>query len=150
MLWISRHEPLPAQVKELKEKLGDFELIRHEQPLPTAQHAVSLIEEKKADVVVAVLPLTFMMHLAAELAKRNITLLRADMEAIHNCSSSPCPEFNPNTDTIMVSKDNDREIHRHFRFRGFKVLREVRLVEEDWIEKKKYFPELARAFSIPE
>ena len=132
MLWISRHEPLPAQLKALEERLGDFELIQHEQPLPTAQHAVSLIEEKKADVVVAVLPLSFMMYLAEELKKRNITLLRADMEAIHNCSFSPCPVFNPNTDTILISKDNDIEIHRHFRFRGFKVLKGVRLVEEDW------------------
>jgi len=64
VLWISRHEPLPAQLRALREKLGKFMLIQHEEALPTASHAVALVRRHKADVVVAVLPLTFMMYLA--------------------------------------------------------------------------------------
>lgn len=54
------------------------------------------------------------------------------MDAIHNCSEIPCPEFDADTDTIMQSVSGGERIYRHFRFRGFKRLKEVRLVEEDW------------------
>jgi len=66
------------------------------------------------------------------LRKEGITLLRAEMDAIHNCSEIPCPEFDADTDTIMQSVSGGERIYRHFRFRGFKRLKEVRLVEEDW------------------
>jgi len=132
VLWISRHKPLKAQLDALKECLGKFILIQYKSPLPTAQHALSLIEKEQADVVVAVLPLSFMMHLAGELARREIVLLRADMEVIHNCEEVPCPDFIGATDTIMESISEGEKIYRHFRFRGFKRLKEVRLIEEEW------------------
>ena len=137
VLWISRHKPLVAQLRALREKLGDgdIELVQHAQPIPTAEDAVRIIKQHGADVVVAVLPLSFMAHLSEAARREGFTLLRADMENIHLCSQDPCPEFNPDTDVVMVSKDlNDPEktIRRHFRFRGFERLVKVELVTEPW------------------
>ena len=74
------------------------------------------------------------MHLVHEAKKRNFTVLRANMENIHNCKVYPCPEYNNYTDTIMQSKDfnTGQVIYRHFRFKNFKILKDIVVVEEDW------------------
>jgi len=134
VLWLSRHKPLPAQMQYLRNKLGDFELIFYWKPLSTAQDAVNLAKEYGADYIVPVLPLSFIMHLVQESKKHRFTVLRADMENVHNCDSENCPEYNPETDTIMESRDlnTGQLIRRHFRFRGFKVLKDIKIIEEDW------------------
>lgn len=133
VLWISRHKPLPAQLQYLKQKLGDFKLIMHEKPLNTAKDAVELIKRHNADYVVPVLPLSFIAHLVNESKNEKFTILRAEMENVHNCETDDCPEFDPETDTIMVSRDlNDpsKIIRRHFRFREFRILKDVLIVTE--------------------
>jgi len=133
ILWISRHKPLPAQIEYLKKKLGDFELIQYPSPLATAQHAVDLVKKVKADYVIPVLPMTFIIHLVQEAKKHKFTVLRAEMETLHNCREYPCPEYNPDTDTIMQSKDltTGEVIYRHFRFKCFKILKDIVFVEEE-------------------
>ena len=135
ILWISRHKPLRSQIDYFKQKFSDFVLIIHDKPLSTAQDAIKLATQHKVDYIVPVLPMTFIMHLVAEAKKHGFVVLRADMENIHNCEQQPCPEFNPDTDTIMESKDfnTGQKIYRHFRFRGFKVLKEIKIVEEDFV-----------------
>jgi len=131
VLWVSRHKPLPTQLQFLKNKLGDFELIIHDKPLSTAQDAVNLVKQHNADFVVPVLPLSFIAHLVTEAKKHGFTVLRAEMDNLHNCNSDDCPEFNPDTDTIMVSRDlNDpsKIIRRHFRFKEFVVLKDIQII----------------------
>jgi len=132
VLWISRHEPLQAQKKELAEKLGDFELIIHKEPIATAEKAVELAKSVKADYIVPVLPMTFTMHLVTVAKRENFVVLRAEMETIHNCTQTPCPEYNKETDTIMISKDLTtlEVIRRHFRFREFVILRDIKIITE--------------------
>ena len=133
VLWISRHKPLPSQIQFLKNKLGDFELVIHDKPLSTASDAVELVKKHNADFVVPVLPLSFIAHLVQEAKKHNFTVLRAEMENIHNCDSDNCPDFNPETDTIMISKDfNDpsKIIRRHFRFKEFVKLKDIQIITE--------------------
>ena len=134
VLWISRHKPLKSQIRYLRNKLGYFELIIHDKPLSTASDAVKLAKQYNADYVVPVLPLTFIMHLVHEAKKQNFTVLRANMENIHNCKVYPCPEYNSYTDTIMQSKDfnTGQVIYRHFRFKNFKIIKDIVVVEEDW------------------
>lgn len=134
VLWISRHKPLPAQIRYLKERIGEFDLIIHSKPLSTARDAVHLAEVHKADYVVPVLPLSFIMHLVEEAKNRDFVVLRADMENLHNCSVVPCPMFDAGRDTIVETRDvsTGKTFYRHFRFRGFKVLKDVVLVEEDF------------------
>jgi len=134
VLWISRHEPLRAQLRALEEKLGEYELVQHSEPLGTAEDAIKLAREHRADFIVPVLPMTFIMHLVSEAKKYGFTVLRAEMQNLHNCSQQPCPEYNDETDTIMVSRDlnTGETIYRHFRFEKFVVLKEIKLVTEPW------------------
>ena len=132
ILWISRHKPLPAQLDYLKKKLDDFEIVIHDKPLATAQDAIKLAEKHGADFIVPVLPLSFIMHLVAEAKKKGFVVLRADMENLHNCESQPCPDYNEYTDSILLSRDINTGdiICRHYRFVGFKVLRDIKLIED--------------------
>jgi len=132
VLWISRHRPLPAQIDYLRDRIGDFELIQHDKPLSTADDAIKLIKQHNADYVVPVLPLSFIAHLVSEAKKHGFTILRAEMEHIHNCDEQPCPQYNPDTDTVLVSKDYDTgEIfHRHYRFIRFVVLKDIKIITE--------------------
>jgi hypothetical protein len=138
ILWISRHEPLPAQLDFLKLKLGDFELIQHSKPLSTANDATKLIQQFQADYVVPVLPLSFIAHLVQESKKHDFVILRAEMELLHHCSTETpfygysCPDYIKDTDVIMQSKDiQTREIiHRHFRFREFVKLIDIQIITQ--------------------
>jgi len=132
VLWISRHRPLPAQLSALSDKLGPFELIRHSEPLSTANDAVKIIKEHNANYVVPVLPLSFITLLVQATKRENFVVLRAEMENLHNCVEHPCPDYNPETDTIMQSKDftSGETIHRHFRFREFVVLKDIQIITE--------------------
>ncbi|RLI76040.1 hypothetical protein DRO97_01805 [Archaeoglobales archaeon] len=132
VLWISRHKPISAQLDELGAKLGEFKLVEYRKPLSTAQDAVKLAIEVKADYVIPVLPMTFIMYLVAEARKYNFTVLKAEMQNLHTCKEVPCPDYNWETDTIMESKDyNTRQIiRRHFRFRGFVILKDIKIITE--------------------
>jgi len=134
VLWISRHRPVPAQLEALMNKLGPFELVLHVEPLSTAEDAVRLAEEKKADYIVPVLPLSFIARLVEEAKKRGFTVLRAEMDLIHTCASDLCPDFDERTDVIMRSRDlqTGEEIRRHYRFREFVKLKAVEIVTEKW------------------
>jgi hypothetical protein len=134
VLWISRHKPLPAQLKYLEKKLGDFELVQHTQPIATAQKAIELAEAVKADYIVPVLPMSFVIHLVNEAKKHDYTVLRAEMEMIHNCELENCPEYDEETDTIMISKDLTtlEVIRRHFRFKEFVMLKDIKIITEKW------------------
>ena len=132
VLWISRHKPLKSQINYLKSKLGNFELIIHDKPLSTAQDAINLAKQHKADYIIPVLPLSFITHLVTEAKRHGFTVLRAEMENIHNCKVQPCPEFNEYTDTIMESRDlnTGQIIYRHFRFKEFVVLKDIKIITE--------------------
>lgn len=134
VLWISRHEPLPAQLNYLRQKLGDFELIRHSQPVATAEQAVELAKQHNAKYIIPVLPLSFIAHLVTSAQREGFTVLRAEMENIHNCSQHPCPDYKHDTDTIMESRDYNtgETIYRHFRFKEFRVLKAIQIVTEEW------------------
>jgi len=133
VLWLSRHYPLPSQIAWLQNKLGDFELIVHDKPISTANDAVKLAIQYNATYIVPVLPLSFIAHLVTE-AKHGFTVLRAEMQTLHNCTTIPCPDYEPTTDTIMQSKDftTGQIIHRHFRFQKFVILKEIKIITEDW------------------
>ncbi len=133
VLWMSRHDPLPIQKDTLKKKLGDYKLFVHKQPLSTAEEAIKLAKKYNADYIIPVLPLSFIAYLIDEAKKHNITILRAEMKLIHNCTNIPCPDFDPYTDVIISSKDfNHNLTHRHFRFEKFSILKAIKIETEDF------------------
>jgi len=134
VLWISRHHPLEFQKKYLRQKLGDYNLIIHELPLSTADEAVKLAKEYNADYVIPVLPLSFIAYLVNEAKKHGFTVLRAEMENLHNCEDLLCPRKDPRTDTIIISEDlnTGKTIFRHFRFKEFVKLVAIEIKTEKW------------------
>jgi 5,10-methylenetetrahydrofolate reductase len=134
VLWISRHKPLPSQVKYLEKKLEAFEIIQYTQPIATAQKAIELAEAVNADYIVPVLPMSFVVHLVNKAKEYNYTVLRSEMELIHNCELENCPEYDEETDVILISKDLStlEVIKRHVRFKEFVVLKDIKIITEKW------------------
>jgi len=134
VLWLSRHKMLPAQIDYIARKLKNFRIVIYNKPIATAEDAVRLIRKHRAEYVIPVLPLSFIARLVEESKKHGFKVLRADMQLIHLCEKQPCPDYNPQTDTIVVSRDltTGETIYRHFRFKGFKILKDIIFVEEDW------------------
>jgi len=133
ILWLSRHEPLPSQLQFLQQKLSNYMLVQYPYPLSTAQFAIKIIQQFRADYVVPVLPLSFIAHLVQESKKHDFIILRAEMELLHNCSTETpfygysCPEYSKHTDVIMQSRDmqTGQTIYRHYRFREFVKLIDI-------------------------
>jgi len=112
---------LPAQLKYLKEKLKEIEIEKKAVIVKDADHAFELIKMSNADVVVAVLPQSVLMHIAHRCTRENVLLLRAEMELLHECDPM-CQCFSKNTDTWVNG--------RHYRFRRFMRLKEIKIIEE--------------------
>ncbi|RLF98636.1 hypothetical protein DRN58_06555 [Thermococci archaeon] len=112
--WVSRHDPLPAQVKELKRLFGENVVIV--QYKRTFRDAKEIIEElKKFDLKIAVVvaPLSMIAHLIKE---KSILWLWADMKPANS-------EFDEKTDVIYGS--------RHLRFNKFYKIKEVKIEFEE-------------------
>jgi len=134
VLWFSRHDPLPAQLDYLERKLKDYKLIQHKEPLNTAEEAIKLASQFNASYIVPVLPLSFIAYLVDEAKKYDITVLRAEMILVHNCTKDPCPDFDPYTDVIITSRSlrDGSMVRRHFRFDRFTVLKGIKIETEEW------------------
>ena len=134
ILWISRHRPLEAQIDYIAKKLDQFAIVIYDKPLATAEDAIKLVREFDAQYVVPVLPLSFIIRLIERAKKCGFTVLRAEMENIHNCKEVPCPDYVEYSDVIMESRDltTGEKIHRHFRFKWFEVLEDVKIVSRRW------------------
>ncbi|MGB9705656.1 MAG: hypothetical protein ACPL3C_09415 [Pyrobaculum sp.] len=70
VLWVSRHYPLPCQVEQLRQKLGDVEIEQFVGFVPNAESVVELAKRVGAKYVLPVLPLSFVARLV-ELAKQH-------------------------------------------------------------------------------
>lgn len=121
ILWISKHEPLKVQREELKRRYGNVEIIWYPHFIKNAKHVVELMKKYEADEVVTVLPLTMIKHLV----EMGVKPIIAKMEVVHICSKIPCPEYDPDRDFIDV------RCRRHLRFKRFKRLVEIKLLEEE-------------------
>ena len=126
--WVSRHKPLPAQISELKKRLGnDARIIKFSKIFKNAEEVYREIRSFGARYAVVVLPLSMISVLTAQY--KDVVWLWSEMEVLHrNCKGTHCPEYNPDTDVILESFSEVR----HFRFRGFKRILKVEMVAEPW------------------
>ena len=121
ILWVSRHPILPGQEKELKRLFGDdIEIIHYKSIIKDADHLLTIKATVNADEVIAVLPQTII----EKLIEKGLKPIRAHMEAIHICSTKPCPDYNPDTDWI------DPGSSRHYRFMYFERILEIKVVTQ--------------------
>ena len=131
ILWVSKeHRPLPAQIAELERLFSDIKIVELIKFIPNADFVIKKAREVKADVVVPVLPMSFITRLV-EIARPQMTVLWAKMERIHDCESINCPEFNPDTDTIVPGKEGGKPLMRHFRFKKFEEILGLNFVTRD-------------------
>jgi hypothetical protein len=131
VLWVSRHRPLPAQILVLERRYGPIEIFKTICKIPNAKFVADLAAEVGARVVVAILPLSFMMELARLAQERGFTLLMARMRPVYE---SPRQD-----DAVRVMKEDLRRrlvtrhadgMYRVMEFEGFIIVREIKIIGE--------------------
>lgn len=126
--WFSRNVPLPAQLRELEQKLGKCVVMEHKQMFGSAADVIALAKEWKVEHAVIVAPLS-MIAKVVEVKDNGVTWLWAQMDPVHpetSCPGSSCKEFVSDRDVIMRNTRNG--LARHHRFAGFNVIERVDLV----------------------
>lgn len=133
VLWVSRHEILPAQALLLSEKLGDFKIVMFRDKVPSAEWLLkNVILPREVDIVIPVLPLSIIAKLF-DLSKRyGFEIWWAQMELLHNDYSKDCPEFDHKRDTMVLGVDlGGKRIWRHYRFKGFYRVKGIKIELEE-------------------
>ncbi|MEM3506692.1 MAG: hypothetical protein QXT31_03455 [Candidatus Bathyarchaeia archaeon] len=113
ILWFSRHPPLKAELKALKEHFGDYQLI----PIPNvkdANHVENLISQYNADECITVLPLWIIYRLV----EKGIKPIYAQMQPIEQIE-------NPDTDV------QDEKTGRCYRFLKFLRIVNIKIETEE-------------------
>ena len=137
VLWVSRHDPLPAQLEALRRKLGRVLVIEHRRAVPNAEYVVKMVKEVGAKFLVAVLPLTMMARLAELAPENGFTLLYARMKVVADAEKSDRDALQkvfelyrekPDARTIIEYPDRLRLLE----FERFEVLKRVEVVTEPW------------------
>jgi hypothetical protein len=133
VLWVSRHKPLASQIKALTEKLGEVEVAIYDQPIPTAEHLINIVKNTGAEVVVPVLPLSFIARLAEAAKKEGFTILFARMDVVAQTrdvwEAERIVSEARDKRTTTTYADGTVKVHE---FKGFEKLVEVKLVTEPW------------------
>ncbi|MEM4407799.1 MAG: hypothetical protein QXI19_03550 [Candidatus Caldarchaeum sp.] len=112
ILWLSRHQPLPAQVDALRNHYGEVMLFQDASPFASAEEILERYRRGGYDDCVVVAPLSVLQRLV-ELGLRP---LWAEMEKVEKYQ-------NPATDTIVGD--------RVFRFKRFRRVVGMKIEYED-------------------
>ncbi|MEM4454825.1 MAG: hypothetical protein QXT28_08960 [Thermofilaceae archaeon] len=131
VLWVSRHQPVAAQLDVLKQKLGDVRVIVWQGHAPNAETVLEEALRVGARYIVPVLPLSFIARLAELAPQKGITVLFSRMEPI---ASTRDPEEvlrllreKPGWRAAVTYADG---VTRVYEFVRFEVVRSVELVTE--------------------
>ncbi|MEM4563577.1 MAG: hypothetical protein QXI55_06610, partial [Thermofilum sp.] len=132
VLWVSRHKPLPAQLRALEEKLGEIDVVQIEH-VPTADYVIDLARRLGAKVIVPVLPLSFIARLVEEAGRHGYTVLMARMEAVATTRSVDEARRllyeAPERRSIATYADGTIRV---FEFVRFERIKKVEVVTEPW------------------
>ncbi|MEM4455519.1 MAG: hypothetical protein QXT28_12450 [Thermofilaceae archaeon] len=132
VLWVSRHKPLPAQLRALREKLGEIDVVQIEH-VPHADYVIDLARRLGAKVIVPVLPLSIIARLVEEAGKRGYVVLLAKMNAILTTrdfdEAKKLVLEAPEKRTITTYADGTIRV---FEFERFERIVKVEVVTEPW------------------
>ena len=78
ILWVSKHAPLPSQLRELRRLFGDVEVVMDPNPFDGAEDIVRRFRSGRFDEMVVVAPLSVI----AKLCELGIKPLWAQMEVV--------------------------------------------------------------------
>lgn len=131
VLWVSRHPPIYVQRVELENKLGCINLFQLSGTVPNAEFVMEKAREINAEVIVPVLPLSFVARLSELCRKEGVTLLWAEMEQRDILNHEPVPgeDYDVNTEVWIRGYEGTFKI---MRFAGFRKIKAVKLELEDW------------------
>jgi hypothetical protein len=137
VLWVSRHPPLPAQIKELEKRLGPVRLERLSGPIPSAEYVIEKAEELCAGAIIPVLPMSFTARIVEHSRQRGIIVLYARMQLIFEAKRGDgeavrhawrLVQENPERRTAVSYAD----CIRVFEFQCFEKIIDVKVVTEPW------------------
>jgi hypothetical protein len=128
--WVSKHPILPIQIKILKQKLGNPQILQYAQPFVNVEELHNALKQANVKYAVVVLPLSMIAKLSEY---DDITWIWSEMQKVHdNCSSISCELFNSDTDVLLPTRSNHGMFYRHLRFSSFKKIKGVQLLLEDF------------------
>jgi len=111
VVWLSRHGFLNAEVEALKEKFGDnVEIVQINRTFRDADDVVEDVIKTGAKYVIPVIPLSMLFRCVHHPKAKSLTWIWSD------------------TDVLLRSRLGTR----HLRFRGFKKIKDIQLVLEDF------------------
>ncbi|RLG50049.1 MAG: hypothetical protein DRN90_00300 [Thermoproteota archaeon] len=129
ILWVSRHNPLPSQVKELERKLGKIEIVQFAERVPNAEFVIELAKKHGAKIIVPVLPLSIIARLVELANKEDITVLWAEMEQVKMLYNPvPFQDYDPTIETVVAAGES----YKVMRFKRFHKIKAIRLELEEW------------------
>jgi hypothetical protein len=137
VLWVSRHEPVPAQLEVLRQKLGDVLVVKLQQAVPNAEYVLKVAKEVGARYIVPVLPLSMIAHLAEQAPREGIAILFSRMRVVAEARKDDVGALQklfelyrerPEARTVVEYPDR----LRLFEFERFEVLKRVEVVTEPW------------------
>lgn len=123
VLWVSRHPPLPAQIKALEALYGSGTItFKDNKPFSNAQEIIQRFEQGHFDEMVVVAPLSVI----AQLTQRGITPLWAEMNEVHD------EKFKEDSDVLI---QEGRPTQRHMRFQRFRMVKRVALEFDELFDR---------------
>jgi hypothetical protein len=127
--WVSKHPILPVQIKILKQKLGNPQILQYTQPFVSVEELYNALKQADVKYAVVVLPLSMI----AKLSEYNdITWIWSEMTKVHDsCLGLSCELFNSSTDVLLPTRGNYGTFYRHLRFSSFKKIKGVQLLLEE-------------------
>jgi hypothetical protein len=128
--WVSKHPILPIQIKILKQKLGNPQILQYTQPFVSVEELYNALKQADVKYAVVVLPLSMIARLTEY---NDITWIWSEMVKIHDdCPGLSCELFNSSTDVLLPTRSNYGMFYRHLRFSCFKKIKGVQLLLEDF------------------
>ena len=138
VLWVSRHPPVPIQLKVLRERLGEgCRVVTLTGVISNAEYVVEEAKRVGAKYVVPVLPLSFIARLA-ELARENgFTVLFSRMRLLFEARKGDRAAVARLMELLRERPDARTAVEyadcfRLFEFERFEVLKRVEVVTEPW------------------
>jgi len=130
ILWVSRHPPLPSQIRFLEKKFEDPKIIQVSGRIPNAEYVAETAQNFNAKVIIPVLPLSFIARLVELSRKFGFEVWWAEMEQVGIVSYQPEPhkDYNPETDAFIKGYEGTYKI---MRFKKFHRIKEIKMVMEE-------------------
>jgi hypothetical protein len=122
VLWVSKHEILPAEGEELRRILGDFILLEYRNSIEIREEFLDIVREVRSDIVVVRAPIPVIASLLELSEEYGFEVWDEEMESVGYGSH---PRYDEECEILVPLEDGQYEVmrFRHFSSKG-RVVRE--------------------------